>query len=287
VGIKKSAKGVCKKLNSLFLSAKYKRLNRHGGSISACDPFSQVTVSLTSYGDRVKTVYLAIESIAHGLLRPKRLILYIDELAIFENLPIELKRLQDRGLEIVKCENYGPHKKYYPFILSKNDKLPFATADDDVFYPKEWLFELLEAHRSAPEIIHAHRAKRIKLIEGAKGFAPYREWSYAPPKTPSAANFATGEAGVIYPHSFALALRAAGSGFMELCPKSDDIWLHKQAISHGYKIMQIGKILDLLPIPKSQKDALHLLNVGQNQNDLQIAATYSPRDIALVAGKNP
>jgi hypothetical protein len=287
MSIKKECKKIYKRLNSFSLSAKYKWLNRYGSSVLTCDPSSEVTVSLTSYGDRVKTVYLAIESIARGLLRPKRLILYIDDRTILENPPIELKRLQDRGLEIAECENYGPHKKYYPFVLAKNDNLPFATADDDVFYPKEWLFKLFEAHRSASDVIHAHRAKRIGLKEGAKGFAPYREWRYAPSGTASAANFATGEAGVIYPHSFALVLREAGDDFRELCPRNDDIWLHKQAVSNGYKIAQIGKILDLFPIFKSQKMALHFLNVGQNQNDLQIAATYSPRDIAKIAAENP
>ena len=43
-----------------------------------------VVVSMTTYGKRVRTVHLAIESIARGAVRPARLILWLDEPELVE-----------------------------------------------------------------------------------------------------------------------------------------------------------------------------------------------------------
>ena len=104
-------------------------------------------VSLTTYGRRVGAVHLAIESIARGDTKPSRLILWLDDAALFANLPRPLLRLEHRGLEIRLCKNYGPHKKYYPYVESqKAFPYPLATADDDVIYPRSWLAGLLDAY---------------------------------------------------------------------------------------------------------------------------------------------
>jgi hypothetical protein len=71
-------------------------------------------VSLTSHGRRVETVYLTVESIGQGRLLPSRLILWLDDEAMFQNLPESLLRLRCRGLEIPLAQNNGPQKKYNP-----------------------------------------------------------------------------------------------------------------------------------------------------------------------------
>lgn len=97
-------------------------------------------VSLTTYGRRARTAYLAIESIARGDVRPSRLILWIDEESLLNSPPKTILRLQKRGLEVKGCKNYRPHKKYYPFVESQESfNLPLVTADDDILYPRYWL----------------------------------------------------------------------------------------------------------------------------------------------------
>src|ERR1700683_4292999 len=63
-------------------------------------------LSLTTYGRRIDTVYLTIESIANGSLLPSRLILWVDDEVALENRPRSLRRLQERGLEIERTANY-------------------------------------------------------------------------------------------------------------------------------------------------------------------------------------
>ena len=111
---------------------------------------ADANVSLTSFGKRISTVWQTIETIGAGRTRPRRLILWLDDAEALSDLPPSLRRLQARGLEILPCLNYGPHKKYFPYV---NDILPsepgrtLVTADDDVLYPANWLKDLLHEHR--------------------------------------------------------------------------------------------------------------------------------------------
>ncbi len=107
-------------------------------------------MSLTSYGPRIATVWKTIESIGAGSVKPRRIILWLDDPAALADPPASLRRLQTRGgLEIRGCPDYGPHKKYFPYVTSILPEHPtrtLVTADDDVYYPATWLEELLAAH---------------------------------------------------------------------------------------------------------------------------------------------
>ena len=91
-------------------------------------------VSLTSYGKRISTVWQTIETIGAGTVKPRRLILWLDDRDAYLDPPATLKRLQARGLEIRHCRDYGPHKKYFPYlneILPDEPARTLVTADDD------------------------------------------------------------------------------------------------------------------------------------------------------------
>ena len=103
-------------------------------------------MSLTTFGPRIAIAYLAIEAIGRGILKPSRLMLWLDAREQGRALPPSLLRLAERGLEIRYCEDIGPHKKYYPFVASQRSfERPLVTADDDVIYPRDWLRELMQA----------------------------------------------------------------------------------------------------------------------------------------------
>ncbi len=236
-------------------------------------------VSLTSYGGRVDSVFLTIESIAQGKLLPSRLILWIDDQRIFSDLPVSLRRLQKRGLDIRKCENFGPHTKYFGYVESEATfSKPVVTADDDVIYPRFWLGGLVAAFAIDAKVINCYRARSIKIKDGK--FLPYDMWPLCTTTEASFSNFGTGVSGVIYPPEFLLYLKNAGRDFMRSCPKADDIWLHVSAIRSGWKVRQISdQALELKMIPGSQEQALKLQNQYSEGNDRAIASTYSKEDI--------
>ena len=190
-------------------------------------------MSLTSYGTRIGTVWKTIETIGAGAVKPRRLILWLDDKSALADLPASLKRLRARGLEIRSCRDYGPHKKYYPYVCEIFPEEPartLVTADDDVFYPPNWLQELLEAH--LPDEVTAFRAR-------VRSDAPYRLWPTCTTTEPSERVFATGVSGVAYPPVLLQALRERGDQFTEICPFADDFWLHYAAVAKGVPIRQV------------------------------------------------
>jgi hypothetical protein len=123
-------------------------------------------VSLTTYGVRIRSVYLTIESIAAASFLPSRFILWLDDPGAFSDLPDTLKRLQLRGLEVRLTDNLGPHTKYYPTLGVMQDlNQPVVTADDDHLYTRSWLWRLMDAYRENPGVVNCHRAHVIRLLE--------------------------------------------------------------------------------------------------------------------------
>lgn len=191
------------------------------------------TVCLTSYGKRIDTVWKTIETIGAGTVKPRRMILWLDDMAACANPPATLLRLCARGLELRFCRDYGPHKKYYPYVCEVFPDEPertLVTADDDVFYPRTWLEELLRAHRQ--DEVTAFRAR-------VRTDAPYRSWPTCTTTEPSERVFATGVSGVAYPPRLLATLRQRGDQFLEICPRADDFWLHYAAVASGVPIRQV------------------------------------------------
>jgi hypothetical protein len=239
-------------------------------------------VSLTSYGKRIDTAYLAIESIARGSMLPSELILWLDDEARFKSLPVTLQRLKQRGLTVRLCKNYGPHKKYYPYVDSQKEFIvPLATADDDVLYPRHWLRTLISAFSRSSNVVTGYRARVISFHRGR--IAPYFQWTLCSSTEPSRKHLLNGVSGVIYPPRLLAALKTAGTAFEQCCPKADDIWLHATALRAGFKVQQIGKRAIHFPmIPGSQDVALYFHNAA-TENDIQIAKTYTQSEIQRIA----
>jgi hypothetical protein len=258
------------------------RLNHRNRSsrTPVTSPQSGVVVSLTSYGHRLNTVHLTLESIAAGSVLPSRLILWVDTEEAFSNPSTQLKRLIERGLELRMSHNFGPHTKYYPYLLTTESfACPLVTADDDQLYSRWWLEGLVRSYGQNPASISCYRAHRIQMSEGR--MSAYESWKPCRSTTSSYLHFATGVSGVIYPPSFLKHLKAAGSEFLTLCPKQDDAWLHVQALRAHMPIRQIySRPLRFPIIPGSQSDGLFHTNVLLEQNDLQLSRTYCPSDLA-------
>jgi hypothetical protein len=246
-------------------------------------PITQIggpVVSLTTYGDRLRTVHLAIESIGRGHVLPSRLILWLDSETARDHLPDTIGRLERRGLEVKYCKNYGPHKKYYPFLASQDSfNVPLVTADDDILYPSYWLKALYAAYMESPDLLNCYRANVIAL--NGDGFAKYESWTPCTSTEPSYANVAGTGAGAIYPPSLMMALKRSGTAFELCCPRSDDIWVHANALRTGYKVRQIRKrAFYLVLIPRTQETALWHENYAyQDGNDRQVKSTYSKDDM--------
>lgn len=239
-------------------------------------------VSLTTYGNRINYVHIAIESIARGELKPSRLILWLDQKSAKGVLPGALRKQAQRGLEIKTCEDLGPHKKYYPYLESCGAiETPLVTADDDLLYPKSWLKKLVHEHRRHPDVVNCYRARRIRF--DGQELARYENWELTKSTDPSFCHFAGSGAGAILPVPLQVFIKRAGTAFLSCCQNADDIWLHVQSLRAGYRVRQIQKReFRLIEIPGSQMQALHHNNLAGGGNDRQIVATYSRSDLEML-----
>jgi hypothetical protein len=243
-------------------------------------------VSLTSYSKRVRFVFLAIESIARGRVRPSRFILWLDEDDAFDRPPASLRRLIGRGLEIRHTENFGPHKKYYPYVVSKRQHdVPLVLADDDLLYPIDWLSSLVEAARPHEPVVLAHRVHRVEVLDG--DFAPYNSWTRGRVPKPSARHFFTGGSGVLLPPALLDHLRERGPEFQTCAATADDVWLNYATVDCGYRVEPVLHLEEsdygqTRGIGRHSVEPLYVKNVFRGGNDAQIAATYDGRVRAAV-----
>lgn len=248
------------------------------------NPSAPVVVSLTTYGARLHSVHVTIESIARGSELPGRIVLWLDPDVDLGALPPSIRRLTERGLEVARSPwAIGPHKKYLPAVSGvMPPHEPLVTADDDVLYPRSWLRDLLAAAADTPDTVVAHRVRDVAL-DASGDIAPYASWPLSTTDTAAPRRFPTGASGVLYPVSVQLRLRELGRAFEACCPRADDLWLHHTTLTSGVLARQIRpRARTFLEIPGTQTQALHRENTAQNGNDVQVAQTYSTGAIAML-----
>jgi len=240
-------------------------------------------VSMTTYGDRERDAYLTIESIALGRIKPSRMILWLNERPSRLEYPKALQRLEKRGLEVKFTKDYGPHKKYYPYV--KDEKIgdfPLVTADDDVIYPPSWLDGIWAAYLKEPSAIHCYRARMI-AFDANGDLRNYTSWNLCNTTEASYAHFPTGTSGVIYSPEILKKLREVGDLFLNFCPMADDVWLHAHSLRAGFKVRQVAACAVIFhTLERTQSRSLQIQNLHGGKNDVQIRATYTEGDLSLI-----
>jgi hypothetical protein len=233
----------------------------------------KVVVSLTSFPARIDYVWICIESIIRQSVKPDLIILWLAESQFrgLDSLPTKLLQQQGKGLKIIFCDDLRSHKKYYyAFNEYPNDLV--ITFDDDVYYPKDTIKELIEIHEKFPDCICCNRGHIIKMNKD-KTIAPYREWetnnkNY---KNPSKLIFPTGVGGVLYPPKSVDSEVFNKENIVNLCFFADDLWLKIMSLKNKTNVVKTKNFPDtLFTIKSSQKESLAKVNVLQNKNDEQL-----------------
>lgn len=244
----------------------------------AVDAATPLVVSMTTYGTRARRVHIALESVARGSLRPRRLILWLDD----PSIPISraLRRLQRRGLEIITVEHgLRVHTKYFPYARSQaSHQVAMVTSDDDIIYPESWLAGIAAAAEREPDAIVCYRAHRMDFDE--HGLLPYSTWAPTSSTRASPLNFGTSVSGQLFPPRLLDLLREKGEAFREVSPMNDDIWVHWVAVSNGMPVAQVtSETQHFTLVPGTQASGLFITNVWGRENDEQFAATFSHSDL--------
>jgi len=229
-----------------------------------------VIVSLTSHPRRIGLAWKAIRSLLLQTYSSRVVLVLSLEEFPDRMLPSRLDRLQSNGLEIVwVAGNSRSYQKLLP-IRAREPAAIVVTADDDVFYPRWWLSELMRAHGEHPESVLAHRAKEVCLADSGR-LCPYVQWGHATTKTPSKRVFATAHGGILYPPHALPDIALDEKLAMRLSPTADDVWFWAMGLLAEAQVAVVSdRFREFITVPGSHDSGLFHMNVFDNQNDAQL-----------------
>lgn len=205
-----------------------------------------VVVSMTSYPPRFKTLARTLRNLRNQSVRPQAFVLWIanDDVA---KLPQSVLRLKEFGLQIRTCPDYRSLKKLLP-ALQAFPNAYIVTADDDLYYPRDWLRGLIDAAAPGTKDIVARIVTRPAFKHGQ--LAPVLDWDlrYDAPDAsePGAFNFLTG-AGALFPPGSLDPRVEDFECFNEICSSCDDTWVSWMAHLRGTRVRRVpGKRMRLV-----------------------------------------
>ncbi len=272
-----------------YLKARKRQLLRNCSTLTVsnekrCPLFC---VTLTSYGSRVTTTApYCIASILNQDQLPDRLILW---LAHGTELPPVYRYLKSCGLEIRFCEDIQSYKKLIPALEAFSDDV-LITADDDVFYPNDWLVKCKEAYKKYPDRIQAFRCHAV-MLNNQGGLKPYAQWSKDIECTspyPERVIFPTGVNGILYPPHVLDERCTNRELFMRLAPQGDDIWFWAMGRIHGTRYAVIPhqqKYFDLVE-PKEEGLFENVNKYGGNDRQIQNVVKAYPELLKLLVSEH-
>lgn len=244
----------------------------------------EIIVSLSTHGRRLYEVYLAIESIMQGSLKPNRFVLWLSKDIQGEPLPRTLVNQISRGLVIKYTEDIGPYTKLVPALI-EYPKSIIVTIDDDILYPYDTLELLFSAYQKHPQCICANRVMDIKLdCQGnPTSLSTWKE--LANKDRISRLNFFEGVGGVLYPpHCFDSEVHNQ-SVFAAICPTADDVWFNCMALLSKTSVVPANRHYSRFPLlinESVQDSALWRINNSNKitPNDKQLRAVMKKYNLS-------
>lgn len=226
----------------------------------------ELIISLTSHTPRFDQLHLTLKSLLNQTVSCDRLILWIGR-GDMGNLPRSILNLGDPRFEVRAVDDLRSYNKLV-HALEAFPEAYIVTADDDLFYPPEWLAPLVDDWE--PGLITCRRAHRILGFDEGE-VTSYRIWPKevedAQARIPSKDILPTGVGGVLYPpHSLHMEVTDSAT-FMALAPRADDLWFYMMARKAGTLHKKVGGHFEQMPWPGSQEIAL--INHNMEGNDGQ------------------
>ena len=224
----------------------------------------ELIVSLTSYPARFKTLHLTIKALLDQKVKPDRVILWIDRHDM-RKVPKAVRELEGPAFSILTGQDVRSFNKIVPALIAFPNSF-IVVADDDLYYPDNWLQGLVEAYDPGQPTIVYHRGHR--LAHSADGsLAPYRAWQHevTDPESliPGTGIMPTGVGGVLYPPG-SLPPKAVDIGLIrQLSETCDDSWLYFMWRQTAWTAKRVpGEGFRIVDWPQSQQHSLRKFHRG-------------------------
>lgn len=240
------------------------------------DESSDIIVSLTSFPARIKTASITIDTLLRQTMRPRKVILYLAKSQFVDgekNLPKELLKLKNRGLEIKFCDDIRSHKKYYYSMQEYLNQIVITT-DDDMFYSSHFIEQLYNKHLEYPNAVVCNWGHEIQFDEKGN-LKPYLKWKggVSGHTTPTITLSPVGAEGILYPPQCVDCEIFNKEAIGELIPYADDLWLKMMCVRKNTKAVRaVETAIPYFNIISAQEFTLQKMNITENKNDVQLAA---------------
>lgn len=237
-----------------------------------------IVVSVTSYGKRV---YDALPYMLYSLLiqtvLPKKIVVYLDhDNWSLTNLPWQLKRLHEVGIDIRFCKDIRSYKKLIPALVDFPNNA-ILTLDDDMYYHRSYMEWMTLAYDTSDKKTVIGQWGCIPTKKNGQ-YIPYNQWPDCKKGTKDDDKSFIGCCGICYPpHVFDDEILREEI-FMQLCPLADDIWFwamqERQKIKRAY-IETWGRgyhtsVNRIEEFDRSQTGTLMSQNLTAGKNDQQL-----------------
>lgn len=265
-------------INRVELDKKISSFNEIG--INTDKRPQKLIISLTSFPQRINEIHYTLYSLLNQSIKPDEVVLWLcsDEFPNKEkDLPQTILDLQKNGLTIKFSEIYlRSYTKLVPSLKEFPDDI-IVTADDDIYYPKDWLKKLYIQHQKNPKNVICHRCHRA-ILNSDNTLAPYSKWPHNVTKIkPSFFNFATGVGGVLYPPHCLYKEVTNIDLFKQLAPYADDIWFWAMEVLNNTKVKTFlnrqRKLILVNPereMRNNNEITLAKINIAQDGNNKQM-----------------
>lgn len=237
------------------------------------NPRELIIASMTSFPARIEYTHLSVECVLRQSVKPDILLLWLAKEQFpngLASLPEKLIAQTNRGLEIRFCDDLRSHKKYY-YSLMEFPKSKVIMFDDDLYYYKDMIKDLMSLHIKYPNMVIASRAHLIKFENGS--MLPYLQWTHNyNQENPSLYLHHTSGNGTLLPSKAIFDQTVFKKDLIfKLSPNSDDVWLKMNLIRLNVKVVTNNKYnKDPICVKSTHKISLVSSNSFKGEKDKQI-----------------
>ncbi len=261
-----------------------------------------VIVSLTTTSKRLELLRISLLSLLHQNSKPDRIWVWVSKEAYLSDAGIEsVEWLEDKFSDVLSSsevpidfkmtENTGPYRKLLPTLeLCETDDL-IVTADDDIFYGKQWLTLLLNSYHKNQGFPLAGRARKVMRTPwGAiKGYMTWPLVTTFGSETED--SLLTFGGGAVLKKAFFPPNFVRNEEYKNLAPTADDIWYTHALFYHNQKVFVEPRISQELYFIRHPLGLLEEYNHSKSFSALGIGflartINWSKRELGIASSVN-
>ena len=195
---------------------------------------TKIIVSMSAEEEDFGNLKYTLFSVFNQKIAPDNVVLWISDKYELSDLPYSVTRYIKNGLDVRFVNDIGTFTKIL-YALKEFEDCIIVTADENIYYPKNWLAKLYLSYISCPNDIHAHsvadvmcKGDKLDSVTKWKKFAGMEKagYNYFPLET----------GGVLYPPNCFIREISREDIYRKKLKTSWDIWSWIIALMSDRKI---------------------------------------------------